>query len=342
MFTTISVIMMTFSIFPLLGISLCLSLFSHFDSTPAIFLFFNFAVIVWFLFIKVYTDSDKSTIFLQNKFIYTSSKYLLSLVFLLLLLKQYGLHFTQDIATVLFISMLCLKLLEIKDHHDRRHISLIIFLQYFSLVISFLNSQDFILLIYNLFVLGFVIFIQIVFSLIPTSQKLINTTQIKQAGKTGVKLFLLAIPFSIFLFIFFPRFPGPLWTLPSLTQQGVTGLSDKMYPGSVNQLSESDEIVFSIKFLDKIPDSNQLYWRGPVLDKTDGFLWEQSYEKDNKLNSKDYSKAALVDFLNFPINYEISLEPQKQKWLFSLEMPSKLTSQSLKSLYLSKITTLKL
>jgi transglutaminase-like putative cysteine protease len=151
--------------------------------------------------------------------------------------------------------------------------------------------------------------------------------------KVNFKMAILAIPLTIVLFLLFPRIPGPLWSLPNLTNQSTTGLSDTMFPGSVNQLSNSTEIVFRIDFKGNIPTASKLYWRGPVLSKTDGFLWEKSQYSDKKLKQ---NFSTIIQNISQPIEYTISLEPQKQNWLFSLEMPKIVSSQFVKDAYLSQ------
>ena len=72
------------------------------------------------------------------------------------------------------------------------------------------------------------------------------------------------------LFLLFPRVQGPLWGLPRDAHAGLTGLSDRMSPGSLNQLIQSGEIAFRAQFSSPLPARSQLYWRGPVLDLYDG------------------------------------------------------------------------
>ncbi len=321
---------MLFSLLNLLSLSLCLTLFSHSFYIPNLFLLINLAVITIFTLAQIY----------QVKIFSSSSvSKLIKLFFVLIVISiifiHYGFHFTQDIAIVLFLTMLCFKLFEIQDQYDRRNIIFILYLQYFALAVSFINSQDFIQLLFVLMTVMLLLFIQILFSQGKTNLLLLK----KNMGLTfaiQTRLILLAIPLCCILFVFFPRIPGPLWTLPSLTQQGVTGLSDKMYPGSVNQLADSDEIVFSITFDEKIPQAAQLYWRGPVLSKTDGFIWEQNKDYDEALAEKNSFASPLVERFGQSLSYEVTLEPQQQKWLFTLEMPSFISSQSVNGQYLSK------
>ena len=50
---------------------------------------------------------------------------------------------------------------------------------------------------------------------------------------------VLALPLAILLFLFFPRLPGSLWTVPR-QNEATTGLGEQMSPGSISELTESD------------------------------------------------------------------------------------------------------
>ncbi|MBF0263730.1 MAG: DUF3488 domain-containing transglutaminase family protein [Gammaproteobacteria bacterium] len=324
---------------PLLITSLVLTTISHYQSLPIIFILVNFSVLAWFFFTRV----NLNHIQLKPEFGHPALKHLFTVSFLVILISYYGFHFTQDIATTLLTSMLCLKLLEINNKNAHRHITMIIYLQFFSLIVSFLNSQEFLLVIYNFIVLLFLLFLLLHYQIEFRGNCHDSNNQTLSYGSTKrhtwfteahylKKIIVITIPITIFLFLFFPRIPGPLWTLPSLSQQSVTGLSDSMYPGSVNELSQSEELVFTVKFEDKIPSSDQLYWRGPVLTKTDGFLWEQIKKRTH---SRPLNKASKVDYFSEPISYEINLQPQQQKWLFTLDMPYSLSSPMIKNPFLS-------
>lgn len=126
-------------------------------------------------------------------------------------------------------------------------------------------------------------------------------------------LLLQALPIAAILFLLFPRVPGPLWGVPA-GQQSVSGLSDRMEPGSIAQLSLSEEVAFRVSFDGPAPNFRNLYWRGPVLRNFDGRVWQQGDE------------AAVETFsytaLDAATHYEVVLEPHRQRWLFALDLPS--------------------
>ena len=65
-------------------------------------------------------------------------------------------------------------------------------------------------------------------------------------------LMLQGIPLAALLFVLFPRLAGPLWGLPNDTM-AQTGLSDRMAPGFISELSLSDAIAFRVDFEGPVP-----------------------------------------------------------------------------------------
>jgi len=308
----------SFSILHFLPIIVILCLIPHLLDTPIVFLALNLLTIILFYIF------DLKLI----KLPYTLIKFILTLLIIILIPINFGFHFTQNIAIVLLTSMSCLKLLEIQNYQDKRNIFIVLFLGYFLVATYFLNSQSLVISLYAILII-FVLTLNLgIFSRVP-----LTTTPLLPLIRLIAKLAITAIPLTIILFLFFPRIPGPLWTLPSDDNRGTTGISGEMYPGSVNSISESNEIAFRIDFQSTVPAADKLYWRGPVLSKTDGLSWQQHplHEKPLKakfeqtiLNPKDY------------VEYKVTLEPQKQKWIYTLEMGQRISSNFLKRPYLSR------
>ncbi len=252
-------------------------------------------------------------------------RFFLVLIALFLLISQYGFTFSQKASLTLFCLMLTLKFLEIKNEQDRRNVFLIIFLGYFIIITHFLNSQDFLLSLYaliNTFILSLL--------LLAFNRKPQDSLAIKTSFKLISGIFLKALPFAIALFLFFPRIPGPLWSLPEDGQINKTGISDEMFPGSVSELVDSDEIAFRVDFVSPVPASDRLYWRGPVLSQTDGFLWTQKKQQPLK---KPLNR--ILTEISDPVQYTITLEPTRQKWLFALEMPVDISGDTISGYFIS-------
>lgn len=127
------------------------------------------------------------------------------------------------------------------------------------------------------------------------------------------KFVLLAVPIFIILFLFFPRFP-PLWHIPISNQQAVTGISDRMSPGDIAELSQSSALAFRIIMdLKKLPTQNELYWRAMVLDQYDGKTWTRS-PINQQIKTSDQSHQLEQD-----VAYEYLAADQRQTWITALE-----------------------
>ena len=139
-------------------------------------------------------------------------------------------------------------------------------------------------------------------------------TAIKLTGK----LLLQGVPIAAVLFLVFPRMPGPLWDLPR-DSVGQTGLSDSMEPGSISGLSQSSAVAFRVDFDGSPPPKSMLYWRGPVLTQFDGRGW--------KADPAPRPATPAVAEDGQALDYTVTLEPHRRKWLFALDVPVSLPSK---------------
>ncbi|MFK7854195.1 MAG: DUF3488 and DUF4129 domain-containing transglutaminase family protein [Granulosicoccus sp.] len=147
-----------------------------------------------------------------------------------------------------------------------------------------------------------------------------NPSQVVEQLKLVGTLLIQGLPLAALLFVVFPRLPGPLWSLPE-DAMASTGLSDSMSPGSIGQLSQSAQVAFRVEFEGTPPPNNQRYWRGPVLSEFDGRSWGVS--SVNHLATPQYSGAA-----QNLLNYTVTLQPHRQKWLFALDAAASLPTSS--------------
>jgi len=124
-------------------------------------------------------------------------------------------------------------------------------------------------------------------------------------------IMLQALPLMIVLFFLFPRIQGSLWGF-SGAAAGVVGFSDRLAPGSLSELVQSDDIAFRAEFDGKAPERRLLYWRGLVLCRFDGRGW---------------TRGPVVPLLAGALQgedafaYTITLEPHEKRWLFGLDVP---------------------
>jgi len=136
--------------------------------------------------------------------------------------------------------------------------------------------------------------------------------------RSSSRSLLLALPFAIVLFLFFPRLPGSLWSIPR-DDEAVTGLGEQMSPGSISELIESHDAALHVRFEGPPPPPAQRYWRGPVLHDFDGYTWRRSRGA--------FGPPAPVEFAGTSYRYEITLEPSRHRVLIALELPRGLPQQ---------------
>jgi len=287
------------------SLALCLlfSLLPHLLKLPIIFTGYISLLVVWF------TLHSFKGYKLPNKFI----RLIFFVSALVLIFINFGIDFSQSMSVTLLVLMLCLKLFEIKNVMDRRNIFLIIYLCLFLIGSHFLSSQSIFMMIYNIVLLLSLSILLAAYNRQP--QKLLP---FKTLIRPPVAILIQAIPLTIIFFVFFPRISEPLWSLPDSNASSRTGLSDTMYPGRITELSDDSSVVFRVLFHGKVPSSQNLYWRGPVMSKTDGYTWSRYANQSNKRKTNDiFYEAGKVE-------YTVTLEPQQQRWLFALDMPKSL------------------
>jgi len=127
------------------------------------------------------------------------------------------------------------------------------------------------------------------------------------------RLMSQALPLALILWLFFPRFSGPLWHLPATARSAESGLSDTMSPGDITELALSDDVAFRVHFEDAVPPPHERYWRGPVLHDFDGHTWRRSYSAP--------LHAAKLRTEGPAYRYTLSLEPHQHHWIFTLDWP---------------------
>jgi transglutaminase-like putative cysteine protease len=119
----------------------------------------------------------------------------------------------------------------------------------------------------------------------------------------------ISVPLALLLFLLFPRVGGGFWSLPP-SDSAMTGLSDSMSPGSISELTESDEPAFRVHFIGEAPPREEFYWRGPVLHEFDGYTWREG--------GRRYVRVP-VEFLGESYRYRVALEPHSRNWWFALD-----------------------
>ena len=219
------------------------------------------------------------------------------------ILLQYRTLFGRDAGVSLLVVMLALKLLETRTQRDG---TLLGFLGCFLLVTNFLHSQTLSTAVYMLGCAW--LLIASLISMQYTGAWPGWRSPVRRAGV----LILQGVPLMLVLFMLFPRIQGPLWGMPQDAYAGLSGLSDTMSPGSLNNLILSDAIAFRASFTGGIPEPKDLYWRGPVLWDYDGKTWTAPRIVESTNALPDHGPQ---------IEYTVTLEPHNKRWLFALEFP---------------------
>ena len=133
------------------------------------------------------------------------------------------------------------------------------------------------------------------------------------------RLVLMGLPCAAVLFLLFPRLDHPLWRLPQSAETATSGISDRMSPGSIGQLILSDDLAFRADFAGMPPPLDTLYWRGMVLWRFDGQTWTAAQTRQRRTTESVPNSADAVSGAPGTVDYNITLEPTHQRWLFALD-----------------------
>ena len=219
--------------------------------------------------------------------------------------STHGTLLGRDAGVTLLVVLLALKTLELRA---RRDAFVIFFLGFFCMLSNFFYSQS--LLTAFSMLLGLLgLLTALVNAHLP-----VGRPPLLQAAKTAGFMALLGAPIMLLLFVLFPRL-APLWGVPSDAMAGRSGLSASMEVGTIAKLALDDGVAMRIRFDGAMPPQRELYFRGPVLSSFDGRQWQPLRAS---LPAR-YALPANLQVTGAPINYEVTLEPTSQPWLFVME-----------------------
>jgi transglutaminase-like putative cysteine protease len=219
--------------------------------------------------------------------------------------SEYRTLFGREAGVTLLILLATLKLLELRAKRDA---TLLVMLSCFIIITNFFYSQSIPTALYMLATLLLI--------LATWTQIHSGSLALKPRLRIAAILLLQAIPLSLLLFVLFPRVQGPLWGMPQ-DAYASSGLTETMSPGSLSRLSLSQAVAFRASFDGSPPPHEQMYWRGPVLWDFDGSSWTAGI--------KVHTKLPQIDAIDTPVDYTVMLEPHNKKYLFTLDMPSKVS-----------------
>ncbi len=212
----------------------------------------------------------------------------------------------REAGTALLLVTLALKLFE---WHSPRDFFSWTFANLFLVGITFLNSQTIPMVAHLLAT------VLLLITLIARGSRWpLRDTPLIADVLSALKVLATALPIALVFFLLFPRLPGPLWAIPENRRIGTTGVSDRMQPGAISELLQSDAVAFRANFDAPIPRSADLYWRGPVLWDFDGATWANASAAFPRTDQDRTSVGT-------PIHYTIILEAHPKPWLYALDVP---------------------
>ncbi len=221
---------------------------------------------------------------------------------------EYGTVMGDEASASILVIAVSLKLFEVKKYRD---IMIVTILCYFLLMSKLISSQTMIMTIFML------VDLVLITSLLALHHSPLDQGNAKALIKRSFRLAVLSSPIVASLFIVFPRFN---MGLGNNTQRNLAemGFSDRLNPGSVADLMQSDQLIFRARFPnDDQLAPNQLYWRGAVLSYVDGLRWERGAVYKNFFRFRRDARPPEGTIVT-----EIHMEPQSGKNLFVLDWPS--------------------
>ena len=235
----------------------------------------------------------------------------LSLACFLGIIATYGSVSGVGPGSALLAIMAALKLLETRKRRDQ---FVLLFISVFLIMASLLREQFLWSMPY--LIVGVLVTM--------TAWLRLSTTRpvsVRRSFATGARLVAYSLPLMLAMWIFFPRIATPFWAVPVDTSSATSGLSDSMSPGDISSLSLSNEVAFRVKFDNEMPSPQQRYWRGLVLYRFNGRTWSG--------REPGHMPGARDDILigGEPVNYEVTLEPTRQHYVFALDIPMKWSLQ---------------
>lgn len=227
---------------------------------------------------------------------------LLALGLVGLVLMQYQTIFGRTAGSALLVAFAGLKVLETTTLRDAMFGAILLMVL---VMANFLFDQSPTTAVYGLG--GMLLIIGNLNMLVAPQQ-----FNLRQALRFTLKILLHGIPLALVAYLLFPRIEGSLWGLAEDPYSGVTGLSDHIAPGSLNNLSRSNEVAFRVEFTGHAPEPDQLYWRTLVLELTDGRRWQRAPLPAAGSKIKPTTNSSIV-------GYRITLEASGKRWLPLME-----------------------
>jgi len=128
--------------------------------------------------------------------------------------------------------------------------------------------------------------------------------------KTGTLLPVGSLVLMLFFFLLLPRTEHPLWNFLNPKTNPMAGFSEEVSPGSISNLGQSGKTAFRVEM--NQTDPQQLYWRGLVLNQTDGRSWSRNKYPPNDVVTRKASTDDKVTIIS---------EPRSDRYLPGPDLP---------------------
>lgn len=200
--------------------------------------------------------------------------------------------FDPESASALLSNMLYLKYFMLKDKEEFER----------NVILSFLNLACLSLFNSNIFFITFLLVASFLLMKLlnknPEDKFQVNIKSI--ALPQNLRIFLYGLPIAVLLFFIFPRLPN-FFPVAGTTSSGKIGYSKDIDNTAISELQTSSQVAFraTIKKLSQ----NDLYWRGRILNQTNGYNWRFVPH-----TTKRQDKSSRKSHFNYSIKSEQSFE----------------------------------
>ncbi len=137
---------------------------------------------------------------------------------------------------------------------------------------------------------------------------------LRRIALIGAALVTASAPIALLLFVVLPRAINPFWAgLGGRARTGVSGISDQLALGDVGRIALNSAVAFRAEIEGGAPLPATPYWRGAVLETTDGRRWAVAggARSSPAVNSGGGGGTRLTYYV----------EPHGERQLFLLETP---------------------
>lgn len=226
---------------------------------------------------------------------------------LMLLLQWRGLGTLPALVNLLWLGY-SLKLIEVRRDRD---VEQVLLLAFFLIALALVQRQS----------IGWALLLALSLWLAVTALVNAAAPQQKHPWRSAGGALLLALPLLLTLFIVLPRLP-PLWQMPTASR-ALTGLSEEVAPGDINELVSSSELVFRVTFADDPPPPYERYFPVMRQEYFDGRRWQLSTEVKRWQQTVPLLNvtSTLSDSPLPAGSYEVLAEPQRHRWAFAMTAP---------------------